>query len=180
MKNNLTPPLKGAQRTADNKTQRLKHAAELSRTRTATEICTDLGISTRTLKRYMADPLWQENGGIQLELTQRGRPKRTTLSETEKRTLTEAYALHEQGRTWVEVAEILEMTLRALQWLRRNETVQDTLSHAEKRTLAEAYRLHDAGMKWVEVASELEIPIGRLEYLRRKERSENKTENKTA
>ena len=80
---NLTPAAKGAQRTAENKTQRLKHAATLSRSKTAAEVCRELDISTRTLKRYMADPRWQENGGIQLTFTERGRPARDTLSETE-------------------------------------------------------------------------------------------------
>ena len=179
MKNNLTPALKGAQRTADNKTQRLKHAAELSRTQTATEIMRELGMSKRTLQRYMADPLWQENGGIQLTLTKAGRPPRDTLSETEKRTLTEAYALHNQGLTWAEVAAELQMTLRQLQWLRRNEPVQDTLTQSEKRTLAEAHTHRQQGHKWVQVAEIMEIPIGRLEYLRRKERAETETETET-
>ena len=168
---NLTPAMKGAQRTTDNKTQRLKHAAELSRTLTATEICTELGISTRTLKRYMADPLWQENGGIQLELTKRGRPTRDTLSHAEKRTLAEAKALHNQGNTWVQVAEILEMTIEQLRHLRRKDTGKsepDPMTDTERETLQQAYRLHDAGMKWKDIPAELGITYSRLRYLREK------------
>ena len=109
----------------DNKAKRLKHAAELSRIRTATEICTELGISTRTLKRYMADPLWKTHGGIQLELTQRGRPTRDTLSRAEKRTLAEAHTHHEQGHTWIQVAEIMEIPIDRIKYLLKKQRAEN-------------------------------------------------------
>ena len=124
MSDDLTPAIKGARRTAEKKTHRLQHAAALSRSKTADEICRQLDISKRTLKRYMADPQWQENGGIQLTLTERGRPTRDTLSETEKQTLAEASALHNQGHKWVEVAERLEIPIGRLEYLRRKEKQQ--------------------------------------------------------
>ena len=124
MSNEMRPATKGALRTAENKAKRLQHAAALSRSKTATEVCTELGISTRTLKRYMADPRWQENGGVQLTLTERGRPTRDTLSETEKQTLTEAYTLHEEGHKWVEVAKLMGIEIGRLEYLRRKEKQQ--------------------------------------------------------
>ena len=108
----------------NNKAQRIQHAARLSLTKTADEICRELDISKRTLKRYMADPKWQENGGVELTLTERGRPTRDTLSETEKQTLTEAHALHTQGHKWVAVAERLDITIGRLEYLRRKEKQQ--------------------------------------------------------
>ena len=171
MKNNLTPALKGAKRTADNKTQRLKHAATLSRTKTATEVCRELGMSKRTLKRYMADPRWQENGGIQLTLTKTGRPTRDTLSETEKQRLTEAHTLHNQGQTWVEVAAELQMTIEQLKYLRRKDTEKsepDPLTPAERGVLQQAYQLREEGMNWKAIPAELGIKPNRLRYLRRK------------
>ena len=121
MSNEMRPATKGARRTAENKAQRLKHAAALSRSKSATEVCQELGISTRTLKRYMADPRWQENGGTQLRLTERGRPAQETLSTAEKRQLSEANALHNQGKKWVEVAAIMEIPIGRLEYLRRKE-----------------------------------------------------------
>ena len=126
MSNEMKPATKGARRTAENKEQRLQHAAALSQSKTATEVCTELGISTRTLKRYMADPRWQENGGVQLTLTERGRPAQETLSTAEKRQLTEAHALHAQGHKWVEVAEIMEIPIGRLEYLRRKERDTET------------------------------------------------------
>ena len=125
MKNNLTPALKGAQRTADNRTQRLKRAAELSRSKTATEIMRELGMSKRTLQRYMADPLWQTHGGQPLTFTQRGRPKRTTLSQAEKRTLAEAHALHQQGHKWIQVAEIMEIPIDRIKYLLKKQRAEN-------------------------------------------------------
>ena len=171
MKNDLTPALKGAQRTAENKTQRLKQAATLSQSKMASEICQELNISKRTLKRYMADPLWQESGGIQLTLIERGRPTRNALSESEKRTLAEAYALHNQGLMWVEVAAELEMTIRQLEYLREKDTETrepDPLTAAEREILQRADQLRDAGMKWKEIPTELGISHNQLRYLRRK------------
>ena len=124
MSNEMKPAIKGAQRTAENKVNRLKHAAALSRSKTATEVCTELGISTRTLKRYMADPRWQENGGTQLPLKERGRPAQETLSTAEKRQLTEAHALHAQGHKWVEVAKLMGIEIGRLEYLRRKEKQQ--------------------------------------------------------
>ena len=121
MSNEMRPAIKGARRTAENKTHRLQHAAALSRSKTAAEICRELDISKRTLKRYMADPRWQENGGVELTLPERGRPTRDTLSETEKQRLAEAYALHNQGHKWIEVAKILEIPIGRLEYLRRKE-----------------------------------------------------------
>lgn len=120
----LNPTIKAAKRNAEKKTQRLKHAAELSRSKTADEICTELAISKRTLKRYMADPLWQEYGGIQLTMTERGRPTRETLSETEKQSLAEAEALHAQGKKWVEIVQLMGIKIGRLEYLRRKEKQQ--------------------------------------------------------
>lgn len=167
----ITPAAKGARRTAENKTQRLKRAAVLSRSKTATEIKTELGISTRTLKRYMADPRWQEYGGIQLTLTERGRPTRDTLSASEKRTLAEAVALHNQGRTWAEAADKLGITLDRLNYLLRKDPEKRdraSLSPADTEILQQAQKLHDAGMRWKDIPEEIGIPYSRLQYLRRK------------
>ena len=169
MSNEMRPAIKGAQRTAENKVNRLKHAAALSRSKTATEVCTELGISTRTLKRYMADPRWQKNGGIQLTLTERGRPARDTLSASEKQTLAEAATLHNQGRTWAEVADEMEMTLDRLNYLlRKDPEKRDRASLSDTEKLQQAYQLHDAGMHWKEIPAEIGISYNRLRYLRRK------------
>ena len=117
----LTPSAKGGQSYAKRRVERIKRAAELSQTRSANEIMTELDISRRTLKRYMADPLWQEHGGQPLTLTTGGRPTRETLSTAEKQTLTKAHALHQQGLKWYEVAEALEITIDQLRYLRRKE-----------------------------------------------------------
>ena len=121
MSNEMRPAIKGAQRTAENKTHRLQHAAALSLTKTADGICRELGISKRTLQRYTQDPLWQEHGGVPLTFAQRGRPALDTLSSAEKRQLTEANALQQQGHKWIEVAKILEIPIGRLEYLRRKE-----------------------------------------------------------
>ena len=175
---NLTPSAKGAQRSAENKAKRLKRGAALSRSKTATEVCTELGISQRTLKRYMADPLWQENGGVQLTLTERGRPTRDTLSETELQTLTEAEALQQQGMTLAKVAAEMDLTIDRLKYLRRKTPdKRDTapLTPADTEKLQQAYHLHDAGMNWKDIPAEIGISPNRLRYLRRKH--EEKTES---
>ena len=110
----------------EKKNQRLQRAAEMSRTvSSASVIMQKLGISKRTLQRYMADPLWQEHGGKPLKFAERGRPSQNTLSTSEQRTLTEAHTLHAQGHKWVQVAEILEIPIRRLKYLlkkQRDET----------------------------------------------------------
>ena len=108
----------------EKKNQRLQRAAEMSQTQTVTEIMRELGISQRTLQRYMADPLWQEHGGAPLTFTERGRPSQDTLSASEKRTLTEAHTLHDQGNKWVQVADILEIPIRRLKYLLKKQRAE--------------------------------------------------------
>ena len=105
----------------ENREQRIKRAAGLSRTQTATEIMTELDISKRTLQRYMADPLWQKHGGCPLTFTGHGRPTRESLSASEKRTLNAAHNLHKKGLKWYEIAEQLEISIDRLRYLRRKE-----------------------------------------------------------
>ena len=167
----ITPAAKGARQTAENKTHRLQRAAVLSRSKTATSIRRELNISKRTLKRYMADPRWQEYGGVQLTLTEKGRPARDTLSETEKQTLAEAAALHNQGRTWAEAAAELGITLDRLNYLLRKDPKKRdhaSLSPADTEILQQAQKFHDAGMNWNKIPEELGISYNRLQYLRRK------------
>lgn len=108
-------------RASEIRVERLKRAAELSRTKTATTIMSELRISKRTLKRYMADPLWEEYGGASLTFTERGRPTRNGLSSAEKQTLAEAYRLHNQGLQWVAVAAELGIEIDQLRYLRRKD-----------------------------------------------------------
>ena len=109
----------------EKKNQRLQRAAEMSRTvSSASVIMQKLGISKRTLQRYMADPLWQEHGGGPLKFAQRGRPSQNTLSASEQRTLAEAHAIHAQGNKWVQVAEILEIPIRRLKYLLKKQRAE--------------------------------------------------------
>ena len=123
------------ERAAEKKVERLKRAATLSRTKTATQIMTRLRISKRTLKRYMADPLWEACGGVPLTFTARGRPVQDALSPAEKRTLAAAYALHDGGLKWIVVAEELGIPIDRLKYLRRKDAKnrdRTTLSPAER------------------------------------------------
>lgn len=109
----------------DKKNQRLQRAAEMSRTvSSASVIMQKLGISKRTLQRYMAAPLWQKYGGKPLKFAERGRPSQDTLSASEKRTLTEAHTIHDQGHKWVEVAKILEIPIRRLKYLLKKQRAE--------------------------------------------------------
>ena len=162
---------------AKKKEERIKRAAILSRTKTTIEIMTELGISKRTLQRYMADPLWQEHDGQPLTFTGIGRPQRETLSTAEKRLLDEAHAIHQQGRTWVEAAAIMEIPFAHLHHLRmtypeylrnRYPARSDQRYITDTENLKRAYQLHASGMKWKDIPDALGITWNQLRYLRRK------------
>ena len=117
---NLPPYLKGACRVAENKARRLQRAAELSQSKSAAAIMRELGISDRTLKRYVADPRWQEYGGnSDLAFPPRGRPKRHTLSVSEKRTLAEMDVRYERLNRWEEVADEMGLPIDRIKYLLR-------------------------------------------------------------
>ena len=103
-----------------NTETRIKAAARLSRDTPPEEICEVLGIQKRTLQRYAKTPLWQKNGGVELpsrlHFKKVGRP--TTDPAEERRKLTEASKLYNQGMTWKAVAAELGMTIRQLEHLR--------------------------------------------------------------
>lgn len=115
---------KGARTIDHNKANRIRAAARLSQDTPPAEICQLLGISPRTLRRYADDPRWKENGGVdlptplylKLNLKKKGRPQND--QEKEKKLLTEAHRLHDDGMKWKAIADQLGISIRQLEYLR--------------------------------------------------------------
>ena len=125
MKNKYPPDLTHARSVkTDKKEGRIQITAELSHTKTVTEIMEIMKISKRTLQRYMTDPLWHEHNGRPLTFAKRGRPTRTTLSPAEELQLIEAHLWHDDGHKWVEVAEIMQIPIRRLKYLLKKERAE--------------------------------------------------------
>ena len=99
--------------------QRLKKAARLSKTKTPAEICEALNISDATLRRYAGDPRWQGFGGVDLPryFKTGGRP--VNDPDTEAKLIAEAYQMHNDGEKWVDIASRLGLSIRQLEYLRK-------------------------------------------------------------
>ena len=110
----------GTQTVVKKKDARIRTAAELSHEIPPEEICRQLGISDRTLKRYHKDPRWKVYGGVDLSFTTAGRPHRDP--ETDKQLLQEANRLHDAGEKWINIATQLGLTIRQLEHLRSKYT----------------------------------------------------------
>ena len=113
-------PHEKATRALETRTDhRIREAAIRSRDTPPLEICRQLGISRRTLKRYERDPRWEEYGGVALPryFTKAGRPRRDP--DTDKELITEAYRLRSQGEKWKDIADALDLTIDQLDYLRR-------------------------------------------------------------
>ena len=162
----------GGQAVAEKKTERIRKAAALSKTKKPTEICETLKISEATLKRYAKDPRWQEYGGVKLprNFKKTGRP--VNDPETERKLVAEARTLHRKERTWYRVAAVMGMTIGQLEYLRRKypegepEPTQPTPE--VRYQLQKAYELRETGMKWNEICYRLGLRYNQLNYLRRK------------
>jgi hypothetical protein len=108
----------GTQTVETQKAERIRTAAELSREKPPADICRQLDISFRTLKRYEKDPRWKAYGGVDLPkyFTTAGRPRRDP--ETDKALLQEANRRHNAGEKWINIADQLGLTIRQLEYLR--------------------------------------------------------------
>ena len=109
----------GTETVVQNKDNRIREAAARSHDTPPNEICRQLGIAYRTLKRYERDPRWKEYGGTDLPkyFTPAGRPRRDP--DTDQQLATEAYRLHDLGMKWTQIAKQLRLTKRQLEYLRK-------------------------------------------------------------
>ena len=108
--------ISGVQKAKEN---RIKKAAVLSRTRSPIEICRTLGIDPRTLKRYGEDPLWSENGGVELPsplyIKKAGRLRDL---KKEREQIAEVRRLRDLRMKWGDIAKQIGLTRRQLEHLR--------------------------------------------------------------